>query len=216
MPGMLFVLAGIQAEPRKHIHGIPLYTNRETPLISPSVMSPTLPAFLTNTPLHPSFDEDIRDTHLIYEYNAENPETGAPEKWRYEMWFMTETRCVYAIHGGPMAGRLNYQTCTFQCIRPGELWQCNWLEETGTVVSLVYDVREQRISTLIAFSQGHWERAAEARGDKRDPRALERWRALATVGKQTDRFMLSEQADILQRFKGRGDLEPVEPDVETF
>ena len=42
-------------------------------------MSPTLPAFQTNTPLHPSFETDIRDTHLIYDYDAANPETGEPE-----------------------------------------------------------------------------------------------------------------------------------------
>ena len=29
-----------------------------------------------------------------------------------------------------MAGQTNFQTCRFQCIRPGELWQCNWLEGT--------------------------------------------------------------------------------------
>ena len=99
-----------------------------------------------------------------------------------------------------MANRSNYQTCSFQCIRPGELWQCNWLEgitslshiifffwgllgfvnewsvsvsrskvaetdwgflvcitdntETGTIVSLVYDIPRKRITTLLAFSKG--------------------------------------------------------------
>ena len=43
-------------------------------------------------------------------------------------WFFSEKRVVYKIHGGPMAGRVNYQTASYQCIRPGELWQCNWLE----------------------------------------------------------------------------------------
>jgi len=43
-------------------------------------------------------------------------------------WFFSATRIVYAIHGGPMAGRINYQTASYQCIRPGKLWQCNWLE----------------------------------------------------------------------------------------
>lgn len=86
-----------------------------------------LPEFLTNTPLHPSFDRDIRDTHLIYDYDAQDA-NGNPEKWRYEMWFFSEDRINYAIHGGPMAGRINYQTCQYQCIRPGELWQCSWLE----------------------------------------------------------------------------------------
>jgi phenolic acid decarboxylase len=54
--------------------------------------------------------------------------SGADEKWEYEMWFYNENRIVYAIHGGPMAGRINFQTADYQCIRPGELWQCNWLE----------------------------------------------------------------------------------------
>jgi phenolic acid decarboxylase len=73
------------------------------------------------------FDKDVRDVHLIYDYAAQDA-AGNPEKWRYEMWFFSEKRIVYAIHGGPMAGRINYQTATYQCVRPGEIWQCNWLE----------------------------------------------------------------------------------------
>jgi hypothetical protein len=65
------------------------------------IMAPgdKLPDFLTNTPLHQSFDEDIRDTHLIYDYDAQD-ENGNPEKWRYELWCFSDTRVVYAIHGG--------------------------------------------------------------------------------------------------------------------
>ncbi|KAF2010644.1 putative phenol acid carboxylase [Aaosphaeria arxii CBS 175.79] len=174
------------------------------------------PTFLTNTKLDPSFDDDIRDTHLVYDYDAENPETGAPEKWRYELWCFSEDRCVYAIHGGPMAGRINYQTCTWQCIRPKELWQCNWLEETGTVVSLVYDIKQQTITTLISFSKGHWEYPKEAHGDKRNSEDFARWRKLAEVGKQSDRFMLSEQASIAENFKGKGALIPIKADAKTF
>ncbi|KAF4633275.1 hypothetical protein G7Y89_g4853 [Cudoniella acicularis] len=132
-------------------------------------------------------------------------------------WFFSEKRIVYAIHGGPMAGRINYQTASYQYIRPGELWQCNWLEETGTIVSLVYDIPNKRITTLLAFSQGHWEHAEAAHGDKRNPADLERWRGLAKIGsKQTDRFLLNEQADILKVFKGKGDLVPIDPEVETL
>lgn len=178
-------------------------------------MSTPLPHFLTNTDLHPSFDKDVRDVHLIYDYNAQSAD-GKPEKWRYEMWFFSDNRIVYAIHGGPMAGRVNYQTATYQCIRPGELWQCNWLEETGTICSLVYDIKEQKITTLIAFSKGHWEQPEEAHGDKRDGKAFERWRGLAKIGTQTERFMLSEQADILENFKGKGDLTPIDVDAPTF
>ncbi|EIM86466.1 phenol acid carboxylase [Stereum hirsutum FP-91666 SS1] len=161
------------------------------------------------------FDKDIRDVHLLYDYDVMG-EGGNPEKWRYEMWFFSEKRIVYSIHGGPMAGRLNYQTCEFQCIRPGELWQCNWLEETGTIVSLVYDIPRKRITTMIGFSKGHWEHAKEAHGDKRNPADFERWRALAKIGTQTDRHILCEQADILEVFKGKGDLVPIEPDAETL
>ncbi|KAF2831315.1 hypothetical protein CC86DRAFT_137641 [Ophiobolus disseminans] len=174
-----------------------------------------LPDFLTNTPLHPSFDRDIRDTHLVYDYDAQDND-GNPEKWRYELWCFSDTRVVYAIHGGPMAGRLNYQRATYQCIRPGELWQINWLEETGTVVSAVYDIKEQKMTTIIAFSEGHWSEAEKAHGNKRNKDDLKRWRTLADVGKQTSRFMLSEQASILEVFKGKGNLEPISDDDPLF
>ncbi|KAJ0337806.1 hypothetical protein COL154_013171 [Colletotrichum chrysophilum] len=174
-----------------------------------------LPRFQTNTPLDSTFDKDIRDVHLIYDYDAED-ENGNPEKWRYEMWFFSEDRVVYAIHGGPMAGRINYQAATYQCIRPGELWQVNWLEETGTVCSLVYDIPNQKISTLISFSRGHWENPQAAHGDKRNPGDLARWRVLARFGHQSDRLMLSEQADIVEKFKGKGNLVPISEDAITF
>ncbi|KAF2855485.1 hypothetical protein T440DRAFT_474895 [Plenodomus tracheiphilus IPT5] len=176
-----------------------------------------LPDYLTNTSLDASFDEDIRDTHLFYEYNAQDSE-GNPEKWRYELWCFSEDRVVYAIHGGPMAGRINYQRATYQCIRPGELWQINWLEETGTIVSAVYDVDipNLKMTTMIAFSEGHWKRAKEALGDKRNKEDLERWRKLAEVGTQTSRFMLSEQADVIEVFKGKGKLVPIKDSDPTF
>jgi len=88
--------------------------------------------------------------------------------------------------------------------------------ETGTICSLVYDIPNKKISTLLAFSQGHWEHPQEAHGDKRNPTEFERWRGLAKIGKQTDRFMLNEQADILEAFKGKGDLVPIDPEAETL
>ncbi|PYH78097.1 hypothetical protein BO82DRAFT_343531 [Aspergillus uvarum CBS 121591] len=161
------------------------------------------------------FTTDLRDRHLIYDYAAQDA-AGNPEKWRYEMWFYNEDRIVYAIHGGPMAGRRNYQTASYQCIRPGELWQCNWLEETGTICSLVFDIPRRKITTLIAFSKGHWERNHDAKGDKRNPEDFQRWRGLARVGCQTDRMLLSEQADILEDFRGPGELEGIEMEWPTL
>jgi hypothetical protein len=80
----------------------------------------------------------------------------------------------------------------------------------------VYDIPRKRISTLLAFSQGHWENPKEAHGDKRNAEDLKRWRGLAGIGKQTDRFMLNEQADILEIFRGKGDLVPIEGSEETM
>ncbi|KAI5294790.1 hypothetical protein KEM52_003192 [Ascosphaera acerosa] len=159
-----------------------------------------------------TFDADLKDKHLVYDYDV-RAEDGSIEKWRYEFWVQDEDRIVYSIHGGPMAGRKNYQATTYSCIRPGELWQFNWLEETGTIVSLVWDITKKTITTLIAFSKGHWERNVEAHGDKRVAADLERWRGLARLGIQTDRHLLSEQAQILSETTGPGDLEPVTPDM---
>ncbi|WWC57737.1 uncharacterized protein I303_100271 [Kwoniella dejecticola CBS 10117] len=175
--------------------------------------------------IHPTDDQavqeqwkkDIGDLHLIYDYDAKNPETNEPEKWRYEMWFSHEDRITYAIHGGPMAGRYNYQKADYQCIRPGELWQCNWLEETGTICSLVYDIPKGKITTLLGFSIGHWENPEKAHGDKRNPEDFERWRGLAKLGKsQSDRFLLNDQATILESFRGKGDLIPIDPAAPTL
>ncbi|KAH6703314.1 Calycin-like protein [Leptodontidium sp. MPI-SDFR-AT-0119] len=163
----------------------------------------------------PQFNKDIKDVHLIYDYAAQDA-SGNPEKWRYEMWFFSSTRIVYKIHGGPMAGRTNFQTASYQCIRPGELWQCNWLEETGTICSLIYDIPKQTITTLLAFSEGHWENPEAAHGDKRNAEDFQRWRGLASIGCQIDRFLLNEQAGIVECFRGKGDLEPIEGDEETI
>lgn len=115
-----------------------------------------------------------------------------------------------------MAGRKNFQTATYQCIRPGELWQCNWLEETGTICSLVYDLKNETITTLLGFSKGHWEEAEQAHGDKRNKSDLERWRGLAKIGTQVERKLLSEQAKIAEKFRGKGDLEPIDESWPTL
>lgn len=69
---------------------------------------------------------------------------------------------------------------------------------------------------MLGFSKGHWENAEEAHGDKRNPEDLERWRKLAKIGIQTDRHMLSEQADIGVVGKGKMDLEPIEEAWSTM
>lgn len=66
------------------------------------------------------------------------------------------------------------------------------------------------------MKKGHWENPQAAHGDKRNPADFERWRALASIGIQTDRHMLAEQADILETFRGKGDLEPIEQAWRTL
>ncbi|KAE8856439.1 hypothetical protein PTNB73_09704 [Pyrenophora teres f. teres] len=157
----------------------------------------TLPDFLTNTPLDPSFQTDMLDTHLVYDYDAQDSD-GNPEKWRYELWVFSSKCIIYAVHSGPMAGRIN------------------WLEETGTIVSVVYDIKVKKMTTMIAFSEGHWKRRAEALGDKRNKADRERWSTLADVGNQRSRFVLSEQGTIIKVFKGKGDLEPIDENDAVF
>ncbi|GMG01835.1 unnamed protein product [Aspergillus oryzae] len=162
-----------------------------------------------------TFDADLRNRHIIYDYAAQDA-NGNPEKWRYEFWIYNEDRVVYAIHGGPMAGRKNFQAATYQCIRPGELWQINWLEETGTICSMCWDITNKHLSTLLAFSKGHWTENVAAHGDKRNPDDFARWRDLAKIGTQADRILLSEQAEIVEDFHGAGDLEPIDPSWPTL
>lgn len=63
---------------------------------------------------------------------------------------------------------------------------------------------------------GHWENPKEAHGDKRNPDDLNRWRTLAKIGSQTDRFMLSEQATIAEKFTGPGQLQPIDESWPTM
>lgn len=50
-----------------------------------------------NEAVKASFDKDIRDQHLTYNYDAINEKTGEAEKWLYEMHFYDENRinCEY-------------------------------------------------------------------------------------------------------------------------
>jgi hypothetical protein len=116
-----------------------------------------------------------------------------------------------------MAGRLNYQKAYYQCIRPGEIWQISWLEETGTIISMVVDLKNETVTSLGGFSRGHWDNPTAAHGDKRNPEDFERWRALANVGKgAADREMLAHQARIKERFYGRGELGEVDESWPTL
>jgi hypothetical protein len=174
-----------------------------------------LSGYLVNTLLDACFEPDLLDVHLIYDYNAEDS-NGNPQKWRYETWFASRDRVVYSIHGGPMHERQNFQRAVYQCVRPGHIWQANWLEETGTIVSLVHDIQNKTIMTLCAFSKGHRGRAEEAHGDKRKKEDLHRWRGLAADGKQTERMVMAERAEVLECFKKRGKLPEIDPNAERL
>lgn len=41
----------------------------------------------TDPTVLPQFDKDLRDVHLIYDYNAKDKD-GNPEKWKYEMYVL--------------------------------------------------------------------------------------------------------------------------------
>ncbi len=82
--------------------------------------------------------------------------------------------------------------------------------------SLVFDIPRQKITTMLGFSKGHWEKAEDAHGDKRNPEDLGRWRVLAKIAIQTDRVLLSKQADIVEDFRGPGNLKAVDNSLPTL
>ncbi|CDK29997.1 unnamed protein product [Kuraishia capsulata CBS 1993] len=152
----------------------------------------------------PEFDNEMKNKHFQYTYL---------NGWDYEFYVPDETRIIYKISGGPMNGRNNFQETFYQRIRKN-IWQVNWLEETGTIVSLVIDIDEKRISTLIAFSEGHWENSNLAHGYK--VQDLERWRELSKIGTQTSRYLLPEQAILNKIYDGPGDLPLIDNSWNTY
>lgn len=66
------------------------------------------------------------------------------------------------------------------------------------------------ITSLLGCSKAHWTQNEAAHGDKRNPEDLARWRELAKISEsQTDRALLSEQADSLEDFRGARDLHQI-------
>jgi hypothetical protein len=116
------------------------------PPLSSVLTLPTSPNGPMDAETTSHFEKDLRDVHIVYDYNVRDASSGTSEKWRYEFWFFSSDRVVYKIHGGPMAGRSNYQACSYQCIRPGELWQCNWLE--GALNPDIYARQQTRIDKV--------------------------------------------------------------------
>jgi hypothetical protein len=68
----------------------------------------------------------------------------------------------------------------------------------------------------MAFSKGHWDNPEEAHGDKRNAEDFARWRNLAKIGTQVERYLLPEQATLDEVYEGRGDIEDIDMDMETI
>lgn len=51
-----------------------------------------------------SFDSDLKDLHLLYDYDV-TLEDGKHEKWRYEIWFSHEV----SFHSEPEQREINSQ-----------------------------------------------------------------------------------------------------------
>lgn len=85
------------------------------------------------------------------------------------------------------------------------------VEETNTIVSVVLDMDEKRITTFMSFSHGHWARNDEAKGYKRDEGKLDKWRELSLDQPETwKRTQIPEQATIDKIYEGRGSLEDID------
>ncbi|KAI8936114.1 hypothetical protein NX059_007613, partial [Plenodomus lindquistii] len=92
----------------------------------------------------------------------------------------------------------------------GEIWQCSWVEETGTFIVLTVDITNNKVTAAGLFSKGHWEQSDKAHGDKRIPEDLERFRELSKIGTARDGYHITSQADVVEFFTGAGELEPIE------
>ncbi|KPV78088.1 uncharacterized protein RHOBADRAFT_65856 [Rhodotorula graminis WP1] len=169
--------------------------------------NPPTSAHDESSPAPPHFEEELLDKHFEYTYSS---------GWTYQFWVKNHQRIVYGISGGPMSGRNNFQTAHYQRVRPN-LWQISWLEETNTVVSMVLDIDEKRITTFMSFSHGHWARNDEAKGYKRDEGKLDKWRELSVDTPQAwERTQIPEQAHIDKIYNGRGDLEDIDMSWPTL
>jgi hypothetical protein len=60
------------------------------------------------------------------------------------------------------------------------------------------------------------ENAKDAHGDKHNAMDFERWRQLAKIGIQADRYMVVKQDTIVEKFRGAGELEPIDPSWPTI
>lgn len=144
--------------------------------------------------------------HVVYTYGG----LGT-----YEAYYQSEDRVVYAIHGGPMKGRYNYQKAYYQKIND-HIYNISWVEETGTVVTTTVDFQQNKVFGYIAFSEGHWKFNEEAHGDKRNPEDIERWRKLAKIGDPSSMHVHVDEATIVKVFDGPGELKEITEDMPTF
>lgn len=82
--------------------------------------------------------------------------------------------------------------------------------------SLVIDMPNAKITTMLVFSKGHWTEAGQARGDKRNAEDLDRSRGLAKIGTQVERKALCEQASIVHDFGGVRELKDIKLEWPTL
>ncbi|KAF9070283.1 Calycin-like protein [Rhodocollybia butyracea] len=147
--------------------------------------------------------DNLINKHLIYEF--ENLD-GTPA--RYEAWYQSEETIVYKIHGGPLKGRSAYQRAFYQKVSgEDEIYMISWIEEMGTTVSVCVNLKEKTVNGFIAFAAGHYKEKEQARGDKRDPQTLERWRKLIDIENQpVHRIPKPVFGRIIEIHEGAGEL----------
>ncbi|KAJ3723685.1 Calycin-like protein [Lentinula raphanica] len=145
--------------------------------------------------------------HIIYEFEGLE---GSATPARYEAWCQSEETIVYKMHGGPYKGRSAYQRAFYQKLSDAdEIYMISWIEEVGTTVSLVVNLKEKTINGFLAFAPGHFREREIFRADKRNPETLDQWRQLAYVdNKPIHRVPYQVFARIIEVSEGAGDLQP--------
>ncbi|KAK4698623.1 hypothetical protein P7C70_g7651, partial [Phenoliferia sp. Uapishka_3] len=139
-------------------------------------------------------------------------------RWKYEFWVKNHERIVYAIHGGPMAGRKNYQTAYYQRIREN-LWQVSWIEETGTTVTITLD-RKYSSSPVLDFAEWRSPTVTGHSPRRLTDTSVRSWMSgESCLSWETPRRIVtlyqSAQATLDKVYQGKGELADIEMDWPT-
>ncbi|OBF74757.1 hypothetical protein A9X06_26435 [Mycobacterium sp. 852002-51759_SCH5129042] len=113
--------------------------------------------------------------------------------WEFEPWFTGPDFIEYTLTKGPHTGRHAIQKPTYRRDAPN-IEFLGWYEETGTLVTLTFDLASQTVSRFAGVPRwlANSDMAVSA-GDNQDPEFRERMAQLAKEGPDMPRHIYADQ-----------------------